>query len=171
MRDLSAGDYEKAFESWLLDNRVQYVSVSDNTKAVFGSSKVKSFDFLLYPRNGRIIIAEVKGRLFKGTSLSKLAGLDCWVTADDIKGLTEWQQVFGPDHLACLVFAYKARMVDVDFDGRDPYQFQSNRYVFFAVKLDDYRKFMKLRSPKWQTVVLPAEHFRRCAIPIEDLLL
>jgi hypothetical protein len=46
-----------------------------------------------------------------------------------------------------------------------------NAYGFFCIKLDDYRAFMKRRSPKWQTITLPADKFRQCAIPIADFLL
>lgn len=176
--------YERAFENWLIDNRIQYISIDEHKKAAFGRCKIKSFDFLLYPRNQQIIIAEVKGRLFKGTSFAKLAGLECWVTVEDIEGLAGWQKIFsagrltpqdalqraGQEHKAVFVFAYKIEKVDVDFDGRDIYDFNSNRYVFFAVKLEDYRGFMKRRSPKWQTVTLPADKFRQCAVQMQNLL-
>jgi len=171
MKDFAPNHYERAFESWLRDNRIQYVSVDEQKRATFARSKIKSFDFLLYSPNGRIIIAEVKGRIFKGTSLAKLTGLECWVTTEDIDGLTGWQKVFGPEHQAVFVFAYMAENIDVDFDGRDFYDFARNRYVFFCVRLEDYRKFMKRRSPKWQTVTLPADKFRQCAIQLQDILL
>jgi len=170
MRDFSPNHYERAFENWLIDNRIQYVAVDEHKKTAFGHSKIKSFDFLLYPPGAQTIIAEVKGRSFKGTTFAKLAGLECWVTTEDIDGLAEWQQVFGPGHAAVFVFAYRVENIDVDFDGRDFYDFAENRYVFFAVKLDDYRKFMKRRSPKWQTVTLPADKFRRCAVQPQKLL-
>ncbi|MHC4659291.1 MAG: HYExAFE family protein [Planctomycetota bacterium] len=170
MSDFSPNHYERAFENWLVDNHIQYVAVDERKKSAFGRSKIKSFDFLLYPPNQRIIIAEVKGRSFKGTTFARLAGLECWVTADDIDGLTGWQQVFGPGHAAVFVFAYRAENVDVDFNGRGYYDFDNNRYVFFAVGLDDYRRFMKRRSPKWQTVTLPADKFRRCAVQMQKLL-
>ncbi|MHC4423728.1 MAG: HYExAFE family protein, partial [Planctomycetota bacterium] len=105
------------------------------------------------------------------TSFAKLTSFECWVTADDVDGLARWQQVFGPDHTAVFVFAYKIENIDVDFDGRDVYDFAQDRYIFFAVKLDDYRKFMKRRSPKWQTVTLPADKFRQCAVQMQNLLL
>jgi len=117
-----------------------------------------------------VIIAEVKGRSFKGTSFEKLTGFECWVTTEDIDGLTGWQDVFGSGHLAVFVFAYKMENIDIDFDGRDVYDFGSKRYVFFAVKLCDYRKFMKRRSPKWRTVTLPAEKFRESAVQMQNLL-
>ena len=80
------------------------------------------------------------------------------------------QKVFGDGHEAYFVFAYGIENIDVDFDGRELYQLGRRRYVFLAVNLDDYRKFMKLRSPKWRTVTLGAQDFRRCAIPLEQLL-
>ncbi|MHC4455871.1 MAG: HYExAFE family protein [Planctomycetota bacterium] len=170
MKDFSPNHYERAFENWLIDNSIQYEVVDEHKRAAFGRSNIKSFDFLLYPPNQQIIIAEVKGRTFKGNTLAKLAGLECWVTAEDIDGLTGWQRVFGPGHIAVFVFAYRIENIDVDFDGRDFYDFDSNRYIFFAVKLDDYRKFMKRRSPKWKTVTLSADKFRQCAVQMQKLL-
>ena len=170
MKNFPPNHYERAFENWLIDNRIQYIAVDDQKRAAFGRSKIKSFDFLLYPRNQQIIIAEVKGRKFKGTSFAKLTGFECWVTTEDIAGLAKWQEVFGTAYLAVFVFTYRIENIDVDFDGRDTYEFDANRYVFFAVKLDDYRRFMKRRSPKWQTVTLPADKFRKCAIQMQSLL-
>ena len=171
MEDSSLNHYERAFENWLIDNGIQYVLVDEQKCAPFGRSKFKSFDFLLYPKNQQVVIAEVKGRLFKGTSFEKLTGFECWVTTEDIEGLTGWQDVFGEGHLAVFVFAYKMENIDIDFDGRDVYDFDSSRYVFFAVKLSDYRKFMKRRSPRWRTVTLPAEKFRESAVQMQNLLL
>jgi hypothetical protein len=179
MKDLSPNHYELAFENWLIDNHIQYIAVDEQKRAAFGRCKIKSFDFLLYPPNRRkaspsgkqTIIAEVKGRAFKGTTFAKLTGFECWVTAEDIDGLTKWQEVFGQGHTAVFIFAYKIENIDVDFDGRDVYDFDAGRYVFFSVKLDDYRRFMKRRSPKWQTVTLPANKFRQCAVQIQNFLL
>jgi hypothetical protein len=93
------------------------------------------------------------------------------VLADDVEGLLQWQNVFGDGHEAYFIFAYNVENIDVDFDGRAVYESAGRRYSFAAVKLDDYRKFMKLRSPKWRTVTLGADDFRRCAIDLEHLLI
>ena len=170
MKDSLPNHYERAFENWLIDSRIEFESVDEHKRTAFGHADVKSFDFLLYPPNSPIVIAEVKGRKFKGTSLARLAGFECWVTIEDIEGLTRWQQVFGEGHQAIFVFAYKMQNIDVDFDGRDYFDFEANRYLFFCVKLDDYRKHMKRRSPKWQTVTLPAEKFRQCAVQMQKLV-
>ena len=170
MKNFHLNHYERAFGNWLIDNRVRYIAVDEQKRAALGRSKVKSFDYLLYPANQQIIVAEVKGRAFKGTSFAKMAGFDCWVTADDVDGLARWQQVFGGGHTAAFVFAYRVNNVDVDFDGREVYDFDGSKYIFFGLKLEDYRKFMKIRSPKWQTVTLPADRFRQCAVQMQKLL-
>ena len=107
MKDFLRNHYEWAFENWLIDNNIQHVVIDERKRAALGRAKLKSFDFLLYPPNGQIIIAEIKGRAFKGASFAKLAGFECWVTADDITGLANWQQVFGASHTAVFFFYYK----------------------------------------------------------------
>jgi len=171
MKDPCPNHYERAFENWLIDNHIAYEAVDEHKRAAFGPDGVKSFDFLLHPRQGKTIIAEVKGRTFKGTSLAKLAGMECWSTAEDVDGLVRWQAALGAGHQAVFVFAYKIDNIDVDLDGQEPFEYDANRYVFFCIRLDDYRKFMKRRSPKWKTVTLPAQKFRDCAVPISKFLL
>jgi len=175
MKNAPVNLYERAFESWLRDNRIEYIPIDERKAAAFERARIKSFDFLLYPSSPkssqRIIVAVVKGRRFKGGSFAKLAGFECWVTADDVDGLVGWQRIFGAGHIAVFVFAYRIEKIDVDFDGREAFDIDGDRFIFFALKLDDYRAFMKLRSPKWKTVTLPADKFRRCAVQIEELLL
>jgi len=171
MKDSSENHYERAFENWLLDNRIEYERVDEHKRTAFGHADIKSFDFLLYPQNLPTVIAEVKGRTFKGTSMAKLSGFECWVTIEDIEGMKKWRRVFGEGHQAVFVFAYRIQNIDVDFDGRNYFDFDSNKYVFFCVKLKDYRRCMKRRSRKWQTVTLPADKFRQCAVPLGEFLL
>jgi len=169
MKNFHLNHYERAFGNWLIDNHVQYIAVDEQKRAAFGRSKVKSFDYLLYPPGEQTIVAELKGRKFKGTSFAKLTGFECWVTTDDVEGLSKWQNLFGATHTAAFIFAYKIENVDVDFDGRDVYDFKSNKYIFFCISLKDYCEHMKLRSPKWKTVTLPADKFRRCAVQMQRL--
>jgi hypothetical protein len=169
MKDSVGNHYERAFENWLIDHRIEYVAEYQRERVTVGDTDVKNFDFLLYPR-GQSIIVEIKGRAFKGTSLAKMGGFECWVTAEDVDGLFKWRRILGPKHRAVFVFAYRMENVDVDFDGREVLDFDANKYVFFCVTLGDYRRFMKRRSPKWRTVTLPADKFRQCAKPLSDLL-
>jgi hypothetical protein len=171
MKDSYPNHYERAFENRLIDNHIKYVAFDEHKRVTLGQTDIKSFDFLLYLPDDRIVIAEVKGRTFKGTSLANLAHLECWVTAEDVDGLTKWQEVFGAGHESVFVFVYKMENIDVDFDGREVFDFDANRYLFLCVRLDDYRRFMKRRSPRWQTVTLPADKFRQCAVPLTEFLL
>lgn len=170
MTNFSPNHYERAFENWLLDNRIPYVRADEHRRTPFGRSDIKSFDFLVEASDGRTIITEVKGRTFKGTSLEKMAGFECWVTAEDVDALGEWQRVLGKSHEAVFVFAYKIENIDVDFDGMNFLDFDDTRYLFFCVKLEDYRRAMKRRSPRWQTVTLPARKFRQSAVQIGEFL-
>ena len=163
--------YERAFENWLIDHHVRYVRADEHKRLGPRRRSVKNFDFLVYPCPDRRVIAEIKGRTFKGTTLADMTGLECWVTADDVTGLQMWQEALGADHEAVFVFTYRVAHVDVDFDGHDVLDCTGDRYVFFCVRLDDYRRHMKRRSPKWRTVTLPAEAFRQCAIGLAPLLL
>ena len=171
MPESSANHYERAFENWLLDRRVDYIAADEHERIGPGPQSVKNFDFLLYLHSGKRIIAEVKGRTFHGTSLAPMTGLECWVTLDDVESLRTWQAVLGLDHEAVFVFAYRIEHLEVDLDGREAFSFGPDRYVFFFVRLGDYCRAMKRRSPKWRTVTLPAEAFRQCARELRSLLL
>jgi hypothetical protein len=164
--------FETAFENWLIENRVQYVQVDQRKRAYFARTKIKSFDFLLYPArlDTDTLIVEVKGRTFSGKSLARLGGLQCWVTMEDVRGLLRWEDVFGKDHTGMFVFAYELSNVDVDTDGRSVFECDGKRYFFTGIKLSDYSSCMRLRSPRWQTVMLGAADFRRRAVELETLL-
>ena len=168
---ITQNQYEQAFETWLIDNRLQYLPVDQQKRRIFARSKIKSFDFLLYPANSEPVIAEVKGRKFKGSSLAKLSSLECWVTMEDVRGLIRWEQVFGKGFEASFIFVYGFDKIDIEYDGKEVFEFTDHRYMFYAVRLDDYRTYMTVRSPKWQTVTLPAARFREFAVPIRDFLL
>ena len=171
MRDASPNHYEQAFEGWLIDHRVEYLRADEHKRLGTPSVSVKNFDFLLYARSGPRLIVEVKGRTFHGTNLADMTGLECWVTLDDVEGLRTWQQALGPDHQAVFVFVYRLVNIDVELDGRQTLVLNDERYVFFCLYADDYHRHMKRRSPKWQTVTLPAEAFRQHACELKDLLL
>lgn len=173
----TANEYERAFESWLVDNSVRYVYVDQSRRTLFGSEKVKTFDFLLFPStdDGPVIIAELKGKLFKGDSLAGLKGMQNWVGADDVRGLLQWQQrLSSPERfnhtLPVFVFAYQFANIDVENDGNEIYDFEGRSYAFFCVQLRDYIDNMKVRSPGWQTVSLPSADFRHQVLSLRQLL-
>jgi hypothetical protein len=170
MRDSAVNHYERAFENWLIDRHIQYVRADEHERIGSAQRSVKNFDFLLHVDSGRRIIAEVKGRTFKGTNVAALRGFECWVTLDDVESLQMWRRVLGRGHEAAFVFTYRVLNVDVDFNGRETLLVGQDRYVFLAVRVDDYARHMKRRSPKWRTVTLPADKFREVAIDLARLL-
>lgn len=171
MKSSRINHYEKAFGSWLADNKVSFIAVDEKKRSFFGKSKIKSFDFIVYPPNQKIILAEVKGRLYKGTTLEKMTGFQCWTTSEDIESLSSWQKVFGQTHTAAFIFAYQLTNIDVDLNGKETYHYAGNNYLFCCITLSDYISNMKLRSPKWKTVTLPARAFRDSAIVMQNLIM
>lgn len=156
--------YEQAFASWLNDNKLRFITVDQHKRATFAKAKIKSFDFIIsLPKQQLTVLAEVKGRIFKGTSLKKQTNLQCWITMEDIKGLCKWRDIFGSKYSANLIFVYQIEKPDVDTDGNETYHFAGRRYFFYLVPLEDYTENMVLRSTKWKTVSMPANKFRQCA--------
>lgn len=168
--DLS-NDYEKAFESWMCEHLIQFVPVDQSKRGEFARNNVKSFDFLIYPPTGGPYVVEVKGRRFKGKTLAGRKGMDCWVPMDDVRSLMQWEDAFEGEFEGMFVFAFWLENVDVDPAGQQIHVYDRRGYAYYTVTLADYSRAMKQRSPKWQTVTLAADDFRRLAKPAEQTFL
>ncbi len=201
--------YERAFESCLQQRQIPYVAVDQAKKAVFAGAKIKSFDFILYPRQGPKILADVKGRKVASRSFLRGRGAETWTSRDDVAGLQAWEQVFGSEYLAAFIFAYwltdnlpnqyefeaspaanppqnlippsapyqnyKTNPFSMEymqpglFD--DVFRFQGRDYSFWVIELCEYRRRMKPRSSKWETVYVPRKSFRESAQPFMEFVL
>jgi len=173
MQTEQANLYEQAFEGFLTENKIPFIWVDQSKRPEFFEPTVKNFDFLLYPDSQCPVLVELKGRTFKGDSLAGLKGLDGWVTFEDVQALSQWLIRFRKDFPAAkafFVFAFRFANIDVETDGWDVYDYSGERFLFLAIPLEKYAAAMKVRSPKWQTVTLPAEDFRQWAIPMNELL-
>lgn len=159
-------DYERAFAAWLNEKQMPYRAVDQSRRRQFRRHKIKSFDFAVSTPSG-LLLADVKGRLFRGQSL---VGLQTWVTGEDIEGLLEWRQAVAQRQScqAGFVFVYRLTQVDVESDGLSVFEFEGQWYVFLLIELDVYRNNMKRRSPRWNTVYLPAKQFRSAAVSLTD---
>lgn len=160
--------YEAAFEDYLRSRKVPYVPVDEAKRAIFAGDKLKSFDFLVYPGGRRHWIVDVKGRHFpymttKGTKRY----WENWVAKADLEGLTEWQSVFGEEFEARFVFAYLLEGPPDRWPQVRPHAYLGNEYAFMTVKLVDYLKYCRPRSPKWQTVAMSRERFCEIARPVQ----
>src|SRR5438046_10169499 len=99
--------YEAAFEAFLRQRGVPYVAVDEAKKALFSNAKLKSFDFVVYSKNGPNLLIDVKGRQHRdkrrGSSTS--AGtFQTWTTERAVDDLLQWEQVFGDGLRAILAF-------------------------------------------------------------------
>src|SRR2546430_15398723 len=96
--------YEAAFEAFLRDRGVPYVAVDEAKKALFSNAKLKSFDFVVYSKNGPNLLIDIKGRQARNTRGA--ASFQTWATQQDVSDLMQWEQVFGEGFKAGLAFIY-----------------------------------------------------------------
>jgi hypothetical protein len=159
--------YERAFEAYLHWHGLGYIAVDETRRAVLGDKPVKSLDFVVFGDNGNRLVVDVKGRRFPGGKPDKPRRVwECWSKPDDVDGLLRWAELSGPGYQGVFVFAYHLLpAVQVPDDTADLWTWRGNRYLLRAVAANDYQKFMRVRSPRWGTVWLPAERFRELVKP------
>ena len=92
--------------------------------------------------------------------------LENWVTQDDIDSLTIWQRLFGPGFAAAFVFVYWLEDQPPDGLFQEIIDYRERWYAVRAIRLDDYTRHMKVRSPRWRTVHLPAPAFEQLSQPL-----
>lgn len=163
--------YEIAFEDYLRSRGIPYVPVDEARRAIFAGNRIKSFDVLVYPREGTNWIVDIKGRKFPYmTHRGGKRYWENWVEQDDLDGLAEWQAVFGDGFEACFVFAYLLDGPPDRWPPARPHLFRGAYYAFYRVALKDYQEHAQRRSASWQTLTMPRVAYRRIARPVEALL-
>ena len=166
--------YEVAFEDFLRCRDWPYVVVDEAKKKTFAQARIKNFDFIVYSADGPNLLVDVKGRKFPDLGITgrKRSGRawENWVTREDIEGLHQWQQVFGRDFAATVVFAYWIQGSPEKTAFEDIHVHAGRFYTFLGVLLVDYVAAAKPRSAKWQTLTMPTEQFRRVARDLATLL-
>jgi hypothetical protein len=158
--------YEAAFEAFLRDRGIPYVAVDEAKKALFANSRLKSFDFVVYSRNGPNLLVDVKGRSCRNKT--GRSGFETWTTEQDVTDLMEWEQVFGQGFRAVLTFVYWIQPPLTAEPGM--FEHRDKWYLMMGIDLAEYRNHMRRRSSKWETVCLPAQEFRSLARPLETWL-
>ena len=159
--------YEAAFEEFLRQRGIPYVAVDEAKKALFANAKLKSFDFVVYSKNGPNLLIDVKGRQQRSNG-SPRRTFECWTTERDVEDLRQWEQVFGEGFKAILTFIY---WIDAPL-APEPGMFEHRDrwYWLMGIDLTEYRDHMRRRSAKWETVSLSSEDFRQLARPFESWL-
>ena len=158
--------YEAAFEAYVRHKGIPCVVVDEAKRALFANAKLKSFDFVVYSKSGPNLLVDVKGR--KRTNKSARSAFETWATERDVADLTQWEQVFGEGYKGLLTFVYWIDPPLTPEPGM--FEHKGRWYLLMGVDLAEYRNHMRRRSPKWETVALPAEQFRSLARPVESWL-
>jgi hypothetical protein len=158
--------YEAAFEDYLCRHRIDYTPIDEARKTAFAGARLKSFDFLVYPRTGASFIVDVKGRQFPYGGTTGRRRWENWVTQGDLDGLSRWRDVFGNNFAAMIVFAYWLTTPEEEAVLRSHHVFRGQHYAFLAVDAIDYRAHARVRSARWNTLTMPARTFRELAQPV-----
>ena len=165
--------YEIAFEAFLRELRLPYVAVDESKKALFSGSKLKSFDFVVYSRQGANLLVDVKGR--KATGPAAGGSLQTWASRQDVDDLSQWERIFGEGFKALFVFVFEVDPVLAPPPGHFVLRrgdsgysalTSERHYLMMGVDLADYRNHMSRRSVKWDTVAMPMAEFRMLARPV-----
>ena len=162
--------YEVAFEAYLRQRAIPYVAVNEQRRSLVAEKQsIKSLDFLVSPQGSRLkFLVDVKGRRF-----------DCrpggnrwlnWTMADDLHGMAHWEQLFGSESHALLVFAYNIVGNRSPFPLEQLFVYRGMLYTFLAIGLDHYMGWSRQVSKRWKTHAMPTAEFRRLALPLEEML-
>jgi hypothetical protein len=160
--------YEAAFEAYLQWHRLCYVAVDETRRCTLGETRVKSLDFIVHGNSGARLVVDVKGKRFpRGSPERPRRVWECWCLEEDVDALERWSRLFGPGYIGLLVFAYHLQPgVELPADTEDLWTWRGRRYLLRAVAVEDYKRAMRVRSPKWRTVWLPSAVFRELVRPL-----
>ena len=166
---IRSNHYEAAFEAYLRDRGLGYVAVDEAKRTVLGEKDVKNVDFIVVGPESAKLVVDVKGRKFpSGTSL---ASWQNWTEAEDIDGLDRWASHFGAGFRGLLAFVYEIQPPYILADTTpDYFGFRHRHYLVRGIAVAEYRRHMRQRSPKWNTVHLPAAEFRKIVKPFSAFL-
>ena len=93
---------------------------------------------------------------------------ESWAEQEDIDALTRWAERFGPGYQGLLVFTYHVLPeVELPADTEDLFVWRNRRYLLRAVDVEDYRRHLRVRSPRWRTVCLPRSVFLALVRPVQ----
>lgn len=157
--------YELAFEAYLASRQMSFVAVEDTRCAARLKPGMKLFDYLVYTRDARNYLVDVKGRKVV-LNAARAGRWEAWVTHADLAGLDGWQRIFGPSFEGVFVFAYWVLGTIIPRE-LSLFSLAGRHYAFMLVSLSDYRRCQRRRSPRWGTVTISRADFVRMARPVD----
>jgi hypothetical protein len=160
--------YEAAFEEFLRASGIPYVATDEARRTIAGDASLKSLDFIVSPPQGQRLLVDVKGRRFP-TAKRKQYWKN-WSTAEDLRALAQWQDLFGSAFDAVLVFAYHVVGDRAPLPPEDLFVHQDQIYGFIVADHKSYGEFSRQISPQWDTVAVSTSKFREIARPLSQVL-
>lgn len=166
--------YEIAFEEYVRDRCIPYVAVDERRRALLAESSLKSMDFIVYgQQQQQNLLIDIKGRQFPtgdgqtGQTGNKWVN---WATSDDVYSLLKWQQVFGDQFTALLVFAYDVLSPRWHEEFEELFEFNQHIYSFYGIRVEDYYLEMKRGSTSWDTWFVKSATYRKLCRPLHEFL-
>lgn len=167
----SDNHYEAAFEAYLRSLGVAVVPVVEARRSYLDQTEVKSPDFIVVGPDDAKLVVDVKGRKFPGGPAGGRKMWENWSTREDIDGLTRWAGRLGESFRGVLAFVYQVLpTVALPAGTPDLFAYRDRLYLARGVCVEAYRDHMTARSPRWGTVHLPADDFRRLVKPFSTFL-
>jgi hypothetical protein len=168
----SDNHYEAAFDAFLRERGCAVVPVVESRRSYLDAAAVKSPDFLVLAPGGAKLVIDVKGRKFPGRVNGKPRAVwRNWCERQDADSLAKWTTNLGDGFQGVLAFVYDlASDVTLPECTPDLFQFRGRAYLLRGVPVGEYRRHMRTCSPRWGTVDLPADAFRRLVRPITHFL-
>lgn len=163
--------YEAAFEEYLRARGVPYVAVDEARRSVLAEGgSLKSLDFIVSTPGPVTWLVDVKGRRFPSGDDHQRHYWKNWSTRDDLDSLARWESLFGATFRGLFVFAYVLLSDRSPLPQEQLFEHRGALYGFVAVTLADYAARCHLISPRWQTVAMGTDAFRRLARPVASFL-
>ena len=159
--------YEAAFEEYLRSRRAPYLAVDETRRSLWApgsAGSLKSLDFVVTPQGGaKLLLLDVKGRRFPpGTKPQYWKN---WSTTDELRSLSRWEKLLGPNARAVLLFAFHLAGDKSPLPVEELFSYRGRTYAYLGVELAHYAAYARRLSPRWDTVTLPVPIFRRLAQP------
>jgi hypothetical protein len=163
--------YEAAFEEYLRARGVPYVAVDEARRSVMANGgSLKSLDFIVSSPQAFTWLVDVKGRRFPSGDDDARQYWKNWSTQDDLESLACWESLFGASFVGLFVFAYHIVGDRAPLPVEQLFEYRDSLYGFVAIRLGDYAARCHTISPRWDTVAMPTDEFRRMARPIDEFL-